>query len=100
MPKKPRFGQAGTGGAGGPGLAELHKDLPVVTTIHGELNGELRDIYARVAEHVSVVAVSHAQRKPAPDLPIARVIHHGIDANDFPFGTGDGGYCLFLGRLS
>ena len=84
----------------GPVLAELHPDLPVVTTIHGELNGELRDIYARIAEKVSVVAVSHAQRKPAPHLPIARVIHHGIDAKDFPFGTGDGGYCLFLGRLS
>jgi glycosyltransferase involved in cell wall biosynthesis len=35
-----------------------------------------------------------------PDLPIARVIHHGIDANDFPIGQGDGGYLLFLGRMS
>jgi glycosyltransferase involved in cell wall biosynthesis len=31
---------------------------------------------------------------------VARVIHHGIDANDFPIGNGEGGYLLFLGRLS
>jgi glycosyltransferase involved in cell wall biosynthesis len=53
-----------------------------------------------VAPKVSVIAVSHAQRRPAPDLPVVRVIHHGIDAADFPVGKGDGGYLLFLGRLS
>jgi glycosyltransferase involved in cell wall biosynthesis len=84
----------------GPILSDHYTELPVVTTIHGELNGELRDIYERVATRVSVVAVSHAQRKPAPELPIARVIHHGIDAADFPIGKGDGDYLLFLGRLS
>jgi glycosyltransferase involved in cell wall biosynthesis len=84
----------------GPILSDHYTELPVVTTIHGELNGELRDIYERVATKVSVVAVSQAQRKPAPELRVARVIHHGIDAVDFPIGRGDGGYLLFLGRLS
>ena len=84
----------------GPILSDHYTELPVVTTIHGELNGELRDIYERIAPKVSVVAVSHAQRKPMPELPVARVIHHGIDANDFPIGQGDGDYLLFLGRLS
>jgi len=84
----------------GPIISDHYTELPVVTTIHGELNGELRDIYERVAPKVSVVAVSHAQRKPAPELRVARVIHHGIDANDFPVGDGSGGYLLFLGRLS
>src|SRR5207237_8891409 len=84
----------------GPLAAHHSTQLPVVTTIHGELNGELRDIYERIAPKVSVVAVSHAQRKPMPELPVARVIHHGIDANDFPVGNGSGGYLLFLGRLS
>jgi glycosyltransferase involved in cell wall biosynthesis len=31
---------------------------------------------------------------------VARVIHHGIDANDFPVGNGKGDYLMFLGRLS
>jgi glycosyltransferase involved in cell wall biosynthesis len=84
----------------GPILSDHYTDLPVVTTVHGELNGELRDIYERIAPKVSVVAVSNAQRRPAPELPVARVIHHGIDAADFPIGDGGGGYLLFLGRLS
>ncbi|TMK84610.1 MAG: glycosyltransferase family 4 protein [Actinobacteria bacterium] len=84
----------------GPIISDHYTDLPVVTTIHGELVGELRDIYERVATKVSVIAVSHAQRRPAPQLRIARVIHHGIDASDFPIGQGEGGYLLFLGRLS
>jgi glycosyltransferase involved in cell wall biosynthesis len=53
-----------------------------------------------VAPHASILAVSHAQLKPAPELRVARVIHHGIDAADFPIGNGDGGFLLFLGRLS
>jgi glycosyltransferase involved in cell wall biosynthesis len=84
----------------GPIISDHYTELPVVTTIHGELNDELRDIYERVAPTVSIVAVSHAQRKPAPELRVARVIHHGIDATDFPIGDGSGGYLLFLGRLS
>jgi glycosyltransferase involved in cell wall biosynthesis len=84
----------------GPLYAERYPDLHVVTTIHGPFNEELRAIYGRMAPRVPIVAVSHAQRKPAPDIPIARVIHHGIDVDAFPFGAGDGGYCVFLGRLS
>jgi glycosyltransferase involved in cell wall biosynthesis len=49
---------------------------------------------------VPLIAISHAQRRPVPDMPIARVIHHGVDPSDFPFGDGNGGYCLFLGRMS
>lgn len=84
----------------GPVYAERFPGLPVVTTVHGPLNEELADIYGRLASRVPVVAVSHAQCRPVPHIPIARVIHHGIDADDFPFGAGDGGYALFLGRLS
>ncbi len=84
----------------GPLYAERYPDLHVVTTIHGPFNEELRAIYGRMAPRVPIIAVSHAQRKPAPEIPIARVIHHGIDVDAFPFGTGDGGYCVFLGRLS
>jgi glycosyltransferase involved in cell wall biosynthesis len=81
---------AGTGGL----------PFPVVTTMHNQFDVELTDIYRRVAGEVAIVAISHAQRRPVPDLPIARVIHHGIRAADFPVGDGQGGYCLFLGRMS
>jgi len=33
-------------------------------------------------------------------VPIAAVIHHGIDVKAVPVGAGDGGYVLFLGRMA
>ena len=32
-------------------------------------------------------------------MPIAGVIHHGLDVDTIPVGNGDGGYLLFLGRM-
>jgi glycosyltransferase involved in cell wall biosynthesis len=84
----------------GPVYAERFPDLRVVTTIHGPFNEELADIYGRFARRVPVIAISHAQRRNVPDIPIARVIHHGLDAEEFPYGQGDGGYLLYLGRMA
>jgi glycosyltransferase involved in cell wall biosynthesis len=79
---------------------EHHPDLPVVATAHGPFTAELADRYAAVAGDVALVAISHAQRRSAPHIPMARVIHHGLNVSDFPMGAGDGGYVLFLGRMS
>jgi glycosyltransferase involved in cell wall biosynthesis len=84
----------------GPLYAERYPDLRVVTTIHGPFNDELTDVYRTIAMHVPVICVSHDQRNCAPDVPVTRVIHHGIDAEDFPYGDGSGGYLLFLGRMA
>jgi glycosyltransferase involved in cell wall biosynthesis len=84
----------------GPLYSERFPRLPVVTTVHGPLNHELADLYGSFANRVPVIAISEAQHHPVPDLPIARVIHHGIDADDFPFGDGGAGHALFLGRMS
>jgi glycosyltransferase involved in cell wall biosynthesis len=72
----------------------------VVTTNHGPFNEELTAIYRRIAADVPIIAISHAQRRAAPELPVGGVIHHGIDASEFPVGDGRGDYCLFLGRMS
>ncbi len=84
----------------GPLYCERFPDLKVVTTNHGPFNEELSDIYRRTAHRVPLIAISHAQHKPVPDIPIARVIHHGVQAEMFPVGAGQGDYCLFLGRMS
>jgi glycosyltransferase involved in cell wall biosynthesis len=84
----------------GPIYAERYPHLNVVTTIHGPFNEELADLYGRIARRVPIICVSHDQRSCAPEVPIARVIHHGIDAPDFPYGEGKGGYLLFLGRMA
>ena len=88
----------------GPLYSQRYPGVPVVTTIHGPFNEELADLYRVVAERVPIICISHAQRRAAPDIPVAAVIHHGIDAGDFPYGEGkgdkEGDYFLFLGRMS
>jgi glycosyltransferase involved in cell wall biosynthesis len=73
--------------------------LPVVTTNHGPFRARLRDIYHAMARDVALVAISHHQASTA-DVPIARVIHHGLDVDSLPLGDGAGGYACFLGRMS
>jgi len=75
---------------GRPGLA---------TTVHGELNSMLTGLYQRVSERAAVISISHHQRLTAPHVPVAAVIHHGIDVDAIEPGDGDGGYVLFLGRM-
>jgi glycosyltransferase involved in cell wall biosynthesis len=83
----------------GPVYAERF-DLPVVTTNHGPFEGELRALYRVVGRTVPIVAISHRQAELAGDIPIAAVIHHGVDVDAYPAGEGEGGYALFLGRMS
>jgi glycosyltransferase involved in cell wall biosynthesis len=84
----------------GPLLTARHGGVPVVTTNHAPFTPEIRAVYAAAADRVSLVAISHAQRASAPEVPVAAVIHHGIDPSALPVGSGDGGYVLFLGRMN
>jgi len=88
----------------GPFHAEHYPGLPVVTTIHGPFNLDLTDLYQATSGRVPLIAISHAQHRAAPHIPVARVIHHGVDAAQFPMGDGSGDalgpYVLFLGRMA
>jgi glycosyltransferase involved in cell wall biosynthesis len=70
----------------------------VVTTAHGPMNGELAPLYRALSDRVPVIAISHAQAAQAP-LPVAAVIHHGVELDRYPMGDGSGGYLAFLGRM-
>jgi hypothetical protein len=72
---------------------------PIVTTNHEPFTELTTPIFERVARRTAVVAISQAQAATAPSVPIAAVVHHGIEVEDWPFGAGDGGYLLFLGRM-
>lgn len=72
----------------------------VVTTCHGPFSGELRAIYRRYGKRIPVVAISRDQAARAPEITVDRVIHHGLDAGEYPVGAGDGDYLLFLGRMT
>ena len=84
----------------GPVYAARFPRLRVVTTNHGPFNDELTDIYRSVAQRVPIIAISHAQAETAVDLPIARVIHHGLDPESFQVGPGDGEYLACVGRMN
>ncbi|MBT8161940.1 MULTISPECIES: glycosyltransferase family 4 protein [Arthrobacter] len=73
---------------------------PVVTTIHSLLTPPAIDIYRAAAETVSIVAISRDQVSRVPELPVARIIHHGMDLSVVPEGSGKGGYACFVGRMS
>ncbi|MGP4058691.1 glycosyltransferase family 4 protein [Mycobacterium sp. 4D054] len=84
----------------GPAWALANGCDRVVTTCHGPFGGELSAIYRRYAKRIPVVAVSHNQARRAPEVMIDRVIHHGLDPTAYPDGDGDGGFLLFLGRMT
>ena len=72
---------------------------PVVTTAHGPFDATLGPVYGAM-RGVALVAISHHQAATAGGIPVAGVIHHGLDVQSVPVGRGDGGYASFLGRMS
>ncbi|WP_205538725.1 glycosyltransferase family 4 protein [Mycobacterium kyogaense] len=84
----------------GPSWALASGHHRVVTTSHGPLNGELNAIYRRYAKRIPVIAISRDQAQRAPEVMVDRVIHHGLDPASYPVGNGDGGFLLFLGRMT
>jgi glycosyltransferase involved in cell wall biosynthesis len=83
----------------GPFYRRTQAHIPVVTTNHGPFDERLGGIY-RSMRDVALVAISHHQASTAGGIPLAGVIHHGIDVSDVPVGAGEGGYAAFLGRMS
>ena len=80
--------------------ARLPGAPPVVVTNHNTFSAESRLVFQQIARAADVVAISHSQRSSAPEIPVAAVIHHGIDQERHAFGDGQGDYLLFLGRMS
>ncbi len=74
--------------------------VPVAATNHGPFDAQLNATYRAMGDRVAVVAISRHQAGTARGVNITGVIHHGIDVNHVPVGTGTGGYACFLGRMS
>lgn len=82
----------------GPLYLHRPRQVPMVTTIHGPLHAEAVDIYRAMARDSAIIAISRDQASHAPDVPVSRVIHHGMDVRAVPVGSGAGGYLCFVGR--
>jgi glycosyltransferase involved in cell wall biosynthesis len=73
---------------------------PVVSTLHGRIDiGPTADVIASYPE-IGLIAISERQRSFWPDQNWLATIHHGLPLDDALFGTGSGGYLLFIGRLT
>jgi glycosyltransferase involved in cell wall biosynthesis len=75
---------------------------PTVHTLHGRLDvPHLRPLYAHFRD-LAFVSISDAQREPLRDVGMRwlRTVHHGLPPDEYPVGTGRGGYLAFLGRIA
>ncbi len=72
---------------------------PGVTTLHGRLDFDPPQFYARYPR-APLVSISEAQRAPWPQANWVRTIHHGLPRDLLHAGPGDGGYLAFVGRIS
>jgi glycosyltransferase involved in cell wall biosynthesis len=83
----------------GPIYSAKYPDLPVVTTNHNAFTRTYNALYAAVVPRVALVAISKSHAS-STQVPVDAVVYHGIDVNDFPVGSGDGGYVALLGRMA
>jgi len=83
----------------GPVFARGLVHVPVVTTNHGPFDGELQTLYRSVGGDVPIIAISHHQASTARDIPVATVIHHGMEMPALQSDVGTRTHALFLGRM-
>jgi glycosyltransferase involved in cell wall biosynthesis len=74
--------------------------LPTVVTVHSCPEGEVAAYLSRVDHMVSLVAISHAQRRVAPDLAWHSTVHHGIEVPGPVKAEPSSGPVLWLGRFA
>jgi glycosyltransferase involved in cell wall biosynthesis len=71
-----------------------------LTTLHGRLDlPDLPAIY-REFPRMPLVSISDAQRAPLAWANWRATVHHGLPRDLYRPGRGEGGYLLFLGRIS
>jgi glycosyltransferase involved in cell wall biosynthesis len=79
------------------GFAQM--GLPMVVTVHGPLNTDLRRYYRALGTDVSLVAISDRQRQLSPELNWIGTVHNSLSPATWPFSSQKDDYALFLGRF-
>jgi len=81
----------------GPLLAR-GREVPTVVTMHGPVEGELLEYFRELGDTISLVAISDAQRRRAPELPWAGTVHNAIDVAAYPYREDKDDVVAWLGR--
>jgi glycosyltransferase involved in cell wall biosynthesis len=74
--------------------------MPTVVTVHNPPVGEWEQYLSKLDRTVSIIAISHAQRRVAPNLNWHSTIHHGIEVPGQIKTTPSDGPVLWLGRFA
>ncbi|HEY9715310.1 MAG TPA: glycosyltransferase family 4 protein [Chroococcales cyanobacterium] len=75
-------------------------DAVTVTTMHGRLDIPGLDRVSEEYADIPLVAISNAQRYPAPNLNWAATIFHGLPEDLYDFKDSPQPYLCFVGRIS
>ena len=80
--------------------AASRSPVPVVSTMHGRLDGAEAQAMLATYDDVPLVAISDAQRAFAPRANWQATIHHGLRVGSLPFVPTPKPYLAFVGRIS
>lgn len=81
-------------------LMARHCPTPVLSTLHGRLDGGgMPELLGRFSD-IPLVAVSTSQRRWAPHANWVATIHHGLALEQMPFADDPGEYLLVVGRAA
>lgn len=73
---------------------------PVVSTLHGRIDGLGHPALLDEFADVPLVAISESQRRWSPRANWVATIHHGLDLAGAPYGARPGSYLAFVGRIA
>lgn len=76
------------------------RTLPTAVTVHSCPVGQVAEYLSKVDQSVSLIAISHAQRRVAPQLNWQSTIHHGIEVDGPIKEVPSTGPVLWLGRFA
>jgi glycosyltransferase involved in cell wall biosynthesis len=80
-------------------VTATRRTSPTVVTVHSCPVGQVNEYLSKVDRTVSLIAISHAQRRVAPNLAWTSTIHHGIEVPGPVKPEPSDGPVLWLGRF-
>lgn len=81
-------------------LMARYAPTPVVSTLHGRLDGFGMPELLGAFGDVPLVAISASQRRWAPEANWVATVHHGLPLARMPFSDRPGDYLAFVGRCT
>jgi glycosyltransferase involved in cell wall biosynthesis len=81
-------------------LGALSQETPVLHTLHGPFNPDVRHLFSMIKDKIYFNSISEAQRSGCPNLNYIGTIYNAVAVNTYPFRSEKDDYALFLGRFT